>query len=106
MNILLDEQIPQELRYYLPGHDVRTARYVGWDGKENGELLALARNEFDVLITMDRRLPREQNISETDVAIVVLRARSNRIQDLRPLVPILVDRLYAVERGQVVQIQT
>ena len=105
MRLLLDESVPWTFRYYLTGHDARTTRYVGWDGKGNGELLALARDEFDVLITVDQSIQYQQNITERDVAVVVLAARTNDIEDLRPLVPELLNRLHLLERGEVIQLE-
>ena len=64
MRLLLDEDIPYPLRHYFPEHDVRTVQYMGWDGKSNGELLALARDEFDALITLDQRIPHQHNITD------------------------------------------
>ena len=101
MKILLDEQMPWEMRHYFPGYDVFTTHYMGWDGKVNGELLALARGEFDVLITMDRSIPSQQRLSENDVAVIVVRARSNDFRDLQPLLPEILDCLTAVRRGEV-----
>lgn len=104
MRVLLDESVPWALRHYLPNHEVRTVKYMGWDGKTNGELLELARGGFDVLITVDQSLPYQQNITERDVAVVVLAARTNGIHDLRLLVPDLLRNLDFLKRGQVVLI--
>ena len=101
MKILLDEHMPWAMRRRFPGHEVYTVHYMGWDGKVNGELLALARGEFDVLITMDRSIPPQQNLSENDVAIILVRAKSNRLQDLTPLIPEMQDRLFAIRRGEI-----
>ncbi len=57
MRVLLHESVPWALRHYLPNHEVRTVKYVGWDGKTNGELLERARGEFDLLITVDQSVP-------------------------------------------------
>ncbi len=104
VKLLFDEGTPWPLRHYLAKHEVWTARYRGWDGKSNGELLALARDEFDALITVDQHIPHQQNISEEDVAVVILAARTNRVEDLAPLVPELLDRLPFLKRGEVVRI--
>ena len=87
MRLLLDESVPWAFRHYMTGHEARTARYMRWDGKDNGELLALARHEFDVLITVDQDMPYQQNITERDVAVVILIAGTNDIKDLSPLGP-------------------
>ena len=101
MKILLDEHMPWAMRRRFPGHEVYTVHYMGWDGKVNGELLALARGEFDVLITMDSSIPAQQNLSENDVAIMLVRAKSNKLQDLTPLIPEMQDRLFAIRRGEI-----
>ena len=105
MRLLLDESVPWELRHYLPHHEVFTVRYMGWNGKSNGELLALARDGFDVLVTTDQKLPYQQNVKETDVAVVILVARTNDFNDLRLLVPALIDHLYSVKRGKITYVQ-
>ena len=105
MRVLLDESVPWALRHYLPGREVRTVKYMGWDGKTNGELLDMARNEFDVLITVDQSIQYQQNISEKDIAVIVLAARTNGIDDLRALVPELLNHLDFPKRGQVVRIE-
>ncbi|HEY3547192.1 MAG TPA: hypothetical protein VGK17_14050 [Propionicimonas sp.] len=60
---------------------------MGWATIRNGELLARASEEFAVFVTVDRKLPSPQNLSVLAIAVVVLRARTNRQADLRPLVP-------------------
>ncbi len=55
MRVLLDEMLPRKLKRLLPeGVEAVTVRERGWDSKKNGELLALAEKEFDVLLTTDR----------------------------------------------------
>ena len=105
MKLLLDESVNTRFRHYFPGHDARTAEYMGWKGRLNGELLALARDDFDVLITRDQRMTEEQNITADDVAIFVLYARSNGMNDLVPLVPQVSEVLPIIRPGQVVKIR-
>jgi predicted nuclease of predicted toxin-antitoxin system len=88
MKLLLDENLPHQLRRELPGHDCFTVAYMGWAGIENGELLALAASEgFEALITKDADLQYEQNLKDPPMAVVVLRAASNDLDDIRPLLP-------------------
>jgi predicted nuclease of predicted toxin-antitoxin system len=63
MKVLIDECAPRALKQYLAGHghECRTVQEVGWSGKENGELLALAEAAFDVLVTLDTNLQYQQN---------------------------------------------
>jgi len=84
VRILLDECLPRELSEELPEHEVVTVQKAGWAGVKNGQLLKNASGRFEVFLTIDKRLAREQNIP-LDLAVVTIRARSNRIQDLRPL---------------------
>ena len=59
----------------------------GWAGIKNGDLLASAEKEFDAFITVDRKLAKQQDLTEFDIAVVLIRSRSNRLEDIRPLVP-------------------
>ncbi len=87
MRILLDESLPFELRDELPEHAVHSVQEMGWTALKNGELLRRAMDHFEVFLTADQNLQYQQNIKNLPVAVVVLVARNNRIQSLRPLVP-------------------
>jgi len=77
MRLLLDENLPQQLRHEIAGHDCVTVAYMGWGGIDNGELLAHANSGgFAALVTKDANLQYEQNLSNLPVAVVVLRASS------------------------------
>jgi hypothetical protein len=82
VRVLLDECIDWRLARHIVGHDVRTARQMGWSSIKNGELIALASTSFDVFVTVDRNLAFQQNIDNLPVAVIVLRAKSNRLADL------------------------
>jgi hypothetical protein len=101
VRVLLDECLPRRLKRELVGHDARTAPEMGWATKRNGELLALAAAEFEVFLTADRNLSYQQDVSMFDIAIIVLVARSNSIEDLRPLAPQILQVLDIAERGRV-----
>lgn len=89
MRLLLDESVPSRFRRSLPSHEVRTVVEMGWSGIKNGELLALAANEFDAFITVDKNLRYQQNLTTLPVAVIVLDAVSNELPALLPLVPVL-----------------
>jgi len=74
---------------------------MGWTALKNGELLALASAHFDVFVTVDRNLFFQQDILSFPIAVVVLQARTNRLADLRPLVPRLLSALEARQPGTV-----
>ncbi len=86
MRILIDECLPRELADELVGHEVGTVQEAGWAGISNGELLEKVSRSFEVFLTIDKRIESEQKVPE-DVALVTVVAHSNRIQDLRPLLP-------------------
>jgi len=97
VKILLDENLPHDLRHHLTGHDVFTVQYMGWAGTRNGALLKRAAiDAFDVVLTMDNGVAYQQNILALPVCVVVLSAPSNDIDDLLPLVPVLLLRLQSL----------
>ena len=95
MRILLDECIPRKLKNNFGEHGCQTVPEAGLAGKKNGELLALAeRLDFEVLVTMDKGIEYEQNLRERNIAVVVLRVRSNRLVDLLPHMRACLERLH------------
>jgi predicted nuclease of predicted toxin-antitoxin system len=97
MRVVLDECLPKRLARELRGHEIRTVQQMGWSGISNGKLLSLIRGQFDALVTVDSNLAYEQNLSTLPVAVVVLRAPSNKIEDLRPLLPGLLAALASLK---------
>lgn len=104
MKILLDECIDRRLAKDIAGHEVKTVPQLGWAATKNGELLALAEKDFEVFVTVDRNLSFQQNLPRHSIAVIVLRAQSNRLRDLRPLVPKLLELLPTARRGEVLWI--
>jgi hypothetical protein len=101
MKLLLDECIDRRLTRELTGHFVRTVPQMGWATIKNGRLLRLAEQEFDAFITVDRNLSFQQNLVGFGIAVVVLRARSNRLEDLKLLAPRLLAALPRAKPGRV-----
>jgi predicted nuclease of predicted toxin-antitoxin system len=106
MRVLLDECAPRQLKIFLTthGYQCRTTQEAGWSGIENGELLALADAAFDVLVSIDRGIQYQQNMTERHIAIVILRGRTNRLVDLSPHFPACADALKLIQPGQVVEV--
>src|SRR5688572_24881855 len=104
MRILLDESLPHELKSEVLGHEVRSVQEMGWSGVRNGELLARAAPAFDAFLTADQNLRFQQNLASLPVSVVVLAARSNRIADLRPLIPDLLRVLSTLDPRTLVQV--
>lgn len=97
MRILLDEDMPRRLGAHLIGHEVSTVPQSGWAGTKNGTLLALAATRFDVFVTMDQNIEFQQNLATLPVAVLVVRAMSNRIEHLKPLVPKMLTELMHIQ---------
>lgn len=104
MKILLDENLPRKLAALLPGHQCSTDVECGWSGRKNGELLELADSAFDVLLTLDKNLPYQQDLNSGRIAILIIRARSNRIQDLVPVVLECLSALARIRPRQVIRV--
>jgi predicted nuclease of predicted toxin-antitoxin system len=99
MRILLDECMPQQLSRDLVGHDISTIKQMGWVGLRNGVLLAKAAGRFDVFLTVDKNLPKQQKLVDFPLAVVVLRCATNDVNDLRRLIPALLAALPKAEKG-------
>jgi hypothetical protein len=100
MKVFLDECIDWRLSRDLADHQVMSAREMGWTSIKNGELLALAAQEFDVFVTVDRNLSFQQNLDVLPIAVIVLSAPTNRLADLRPLVPQLLTAIASPAPGK------
>jgi predicted nuclease of predicted toxin-antitoxin system len=106
MIILIDECLPDELKGTLAtmGHECQTVRKAGYGSRKNGELLMLAEGRWDVLLTSDRNIKYQQNMTGRRVSILILRAKSNRMKDLLPLMPACAEALLSIQPGRVVEV--
>jgi predicted nuclease of predicted toxin-antitoxin system len=100
LKLLLDECVDRRLARDLAPHEVRTVVQMGWSGRKNGELLRLAEKEFEVFITVDSNLTSQQNLSQFNLAVMILRAQSNRLEELRALVPKMLAALPNFTQGR------
>ena len=101
MRILLDENMDHRLRHAFDKvYEVITVRNRGWGGKKNGDLLSSAEAEFDVLVTLDTNMRFQQNLSQYNLAFVLITAPSNRRSDILPAMPEVNAVLPRVESGQ------
>lgn len=99
--VLLDENLPRQLKREFPDCAVRTVAEVGWAGIKNGTLLRLAESEFDLFVTADQNLFYQQPLTTFQLGIVVLRACTTKLEDLLPLVPAIQEAFESVKAGQV-----
>lgn len=105
MRVLLDECVPRPLKWELTEHAVSTVIEMGWRGIENGDLLALIRGaEFEAFVTVDQNLAYQQNLRTLGVGVVILIARTNKLQDLLPLVPSLRRALGRLQPGELIRV--
>ena len=93
MRILLDESVPGRLGPLLTGHSSVTVQRRGWASIKNGKLLALAAGDFDVPLTADKGMEYQQNLTTLPIAILIVLARSNRIDDLACAIPAILAAL-------------
>jgi hypothetical protein len=105
MRLLLDECVPRPLKQDLVGHDVHHVVDMGWSSKRNGELLQLmVAAGFDALLTVDQSLEFQQNLGAVGVGVIVVLARSNRVKELRPLVPLMLEALARLTAGALIRV--
>ena len=106
MRILLDECVPRGLKRSLRGFQlILTVPEAGFGGLKNGQLLRRVDGKFDVLITTDKSIQYQQNLSAYAIAFVLLRAKSNDITDIQPLVPKLLSRFNELSPGKLLIIE-
>jgi predicted nuclease of predicted toxin-antitoxin system len=101
MRILLDACVPRRLANELLGHEVRTVPEMGWADLDDGPLLNVMAGLFDALVTVDKNLPKQQRVNTRPFGIVVLRAKTNRLADLLPLVSALRVALRGLHPGEI-----
>ena len=100
MRVLLDGNVPKKLAKLLSGHDARTIHQEGWSNLSNGALLDAAAEKYAVFVTLDQNLSYQQNLRGRPLAVVVLRARSNRLEHVEPLVPALLKAIPNAPKGE------
>ncbi len=87
MKILIDEDVPVQIRRGLTGHSATTVQEAGWGSFTNGELLAKAEGSFDVFITADKNLKYQQNLTGRTISILELSTNRRKIieKNFRPI---------------------
>jgi len=106
VNILLDECVPARFARSFVGHTVTTVPKHGWSGITNGELLKLAEKEFDVFVTVDRKLAAQQDLKKFRIPVILIRARTNRLEHIRPLATELLQKAPHAAAGELTIVGT
>jgi predicted nuclease of predicted toxin-antitoxin system len=97
MKVLLDENLPLDLRHFLAEHEVFTIAFMGWKGLRNGELLRRAETEgFDLLISRDAGIQYQQNLANLPLAVILLPPHANKLEDILPMVPSLLNAMSTI----------
>ena len=105
MRILLDENIPVQLKAFLGQHSVHSVndKNVGWKSIKNGRLLAQMEGVFDLLITADKNIYAQQNLSGRKIAILVL--PTNRLRDVLALAGAIATAVETISPGDYLVIE-
>jgi uncharacterized protein DUF5615 len=106
VKVLLDECVDRRFVRDLVGHAITTVPKRGWSGIKNGELLELAEKEFDVFVTVDRKLAAQQDLKKFRIPVILIRARTNRLEHIRPLAAELLERLSGAVAGELTIVGT
>lgn len=101
MRVLLDNCIPRRLDASLKDIDVTRVLDLGWAHLNDRELLDAMAGRYNVLVTVDRGIRHQQRLHDRPIAVAVLRARTNRLADLLPLIPALRQVLGQMRLGEV-----
>jgi predicted nuclease of predicted toxin-antitoxin system len=104
MRILLDHNVPLPLRSWLTGHQVETAYERGWAELTNGVLLQMAEEAgFEVMITTDKGIRYQQNLSGRRLALMVI--STNDWTRIRKSKSIVVDAISGILLGSLVDVE-
>lgn len=105
MKLLLDECVTRYLKRDLIGHDVSSVDETGFKGLKNGTLLKAADRKFDVLVTVDKSIRHQQNLQSFQIAVLLLIAKTNRYEHLKPLIPQVLEALKSIQPGTFAQVR-
>ena len=103
-SVLLDENLPKQLKTLLGEFSVVTVAQAGWSGKRNGDLLKLANGQFDILLTVDKGIKYQNNLTDLTIAVVQMFVKSNRLVDIVPILFLVKRDMYDIDKGQIVQV--
>jgi predicted nuclease of predicted toxin-antitoxin system len=105
VRILIDECVDERLRHDFSGHDCQTARYAGFAGLKNGHLLSAAEKAgFEVIVTVDQNIPYQQDLQNRNIAILILRAPTNRLLHLKQVIPAALKALTVIKPREVITV--
>ena len=85
--VLLDENLPVKFKYRLQDVcEIYTVTDKGWNSLENGDLIVSMQNDaFDYLITSDKNLQYQQNLSKYLISFIILNVTDNNYESILPM---------------------
>ena len=105
MRVLLDENLDwRVVRYFDPDLQVTTVSRQRWKGMRNRALLEQAAATFDALVTMDKGIEHQQNLRKYEISVILISARSNRLEDVQPAMLRVNEALREVQSGQIIHV--
>ncbi len=104
MKVLLDHNLDRRLKRYLPDHEVSTTFEMGWADLLNGELLTIAQEQFEVMLTSDTNIQHQQNLTKYAIAIIVFRAFNNRLATHASMMDEVNAMISVIQLHQVVEV--
>jgi len=102
VRIILDECVPARLRRAFPGHAVKTVTECGWRSGKDFGLLEFAEKTFDVFVTVDRRLPQQNDLSRYRLGFVIASVLNNRLEAFEPIFEDLNRAAESVKPGEII----
>lgn len=106
MRVLIDECVDPRVSLLLGDHKVATLHEQSWDALEDGPLLAVAQEEFDVLVTIDGNLEFQQNLSKFKIGITVVHVAKNQLAHYRAMQRDLLAAIEKVRPGEAFHVGT
>ena len=106
MRVLIDECVDPRVKLLLSDHEVATVHEQGWDELEDGPLLAAARRDFDVLLTLDKSIEFQQNLAKLQLGVIVAHVPKNQLAHYRLIQKELLAAIKKVCAGEVIHVRT
>ena len=105
MRVLIDECVDPRVASLLGDHRAATVHQQGWDAFQDGPLLTVAQEDFDVLLTLDRGLEFQQNLAEFRIGVIVAHVPKNQLPYFRVIQKELLTAIERVRPGEVIHVR-
>jgi predicted nuclease of predicted toxin-antitoxin system len=104
VRILLDECVPARLVRAFPDHAVQSVTQIGWRSSKDGPPLEFAQGRFDVFVTVDRQLEKQNDLGKLKLGFVIARVPNNRLDGFVPIFDELNAAAQNVRSGEVIYV--